>query len=64
MLLSTVCLTNDVEFTITEASRSDQPHSQNFTQKPWPEPVALAFKNLKPGQSRGQAVTLAWLGLA
>jgi hypothetical protein len=32
--------------------------------KPWLKPVALAFQNLRPGQSRAQAVTLARLGLA
>jgi len=35
-----------------------------IAQKPWPEPMALAFQDLRPGQSRGQAVTLARLGLA
>jgi len=38
--------------------------SQKITQKPWPKPTALAFQDLRPGQSRGQAMTLAWLGLA
>ncbi|KAG1785043.1 uncharacterized protein HD556DRAFT_1451136 [Suillus plorans] len=33
-------------------------------QKPWPKPPASAFHNVRPGQSRQQAVTLAWLGLA
>jgi len=32
--------------------------------KPWPEPTAWAFQNLRPGQSCGQAITWAWLGLA
>ena len=32
--------------------------------KPWPEPVALAFQNTRPGQSHHKAVILAWLGLA
>jgi hypothetical protein len=35
-----------------------------ITQKLWPEPLALAFQDLRPGQSRGQAVTLARPGLA
>jgi hypothetical protein len=41
-------------------------HSTFFTTipKPWPEPAALAFQNLRPGQSCSQAVTLAQLGLA
>jgi hypothetical protein len=32
--------------------------SQKITQKPWPEPTVLAFLDLRPGQSRGQDVTL------
>jgi hypothetical protein len=32
--------------------------------KPWPEPAALAFHIPRPGQSRHQAMTVAWLGLA
>jgi len=31
-----------------------------FIQKPQPEPTALAFQDLRPGQSHCQAVTLAW----
>ena len=38
------------------------------TQKPWPEPLASAFQDLRPGQSHVQAMTLAqpwlWPGLA
>jgi len=37
---------------------------KKLAQKLWPEPTALAFQYLGLGQSRGQAVTLAWLGLA
>ena len=33
-------------------------------QKPWPEPPASAFQDLRLGQSHVQAVTLAWPGLA
>ncbi|KAG1786260.1 uncharacterized protein HD556DRAFT_1313609 [Suillus plorans] len=33
-------------------------------QKPRPKPAASAFHNVRPGQSRHQAVTLAQLGLA
>ena len=33
-------------------------------QKPWPELPALAFQDLRPGQSHVQAMTLAWPGLA
>jgi hypothetical protein len=37
---------------------------QKIQLKPWPEPTAWAFQNLRPGQSCGQAITWAWLGLA
>ena len=37
----------------------------DYVTKPRPEPPALAFQNPRPGQSRHQAVSLAWpwLGL-
>jgi hypothetical protein len=38
--------------------------SKDFSQKVQPELMALAFHNLKPGQSCGQSMTLTWLGLA
>jgi hypothetical protein len=38
--------------------------TKNNNPKPWLKPAALAFQNLRPGQSRAQAVTLARLGLA
>ena len=34
------------------------------TQKLWPEPLALAFQDLRPGQSHVQAMTLGQPGLA
>jgi len=37
--------------------------SQKITQKLWPEPTALAFQDFRPGQSCGQAMTLAQLSL-
>ena len=36
----------------------------NWRPKPWPDSLALAFSYLRPGQSRDQAMTLAWLGPA
>ncbi len=40
--------------------------SYDYITEPRPEPVALAFQNLRLGQSRVQAMSfgLAWLGLA
>ena len=38
--------------------------TRKFSQKPRPEPAALAFQDLRPGWSRGEAVTLARPGLA
>jgi len=45
--------------------------SYDYITEPWPEPVALAFQNLRLGQSQLQAVSFglawpnwAWLGLA
>ena len=34
--------------------------TRKFSQKPWPEPAVSAFQDLRPGQSCGEAVTLAW----
>jgi len=47
-----------------EYTKIHHPHSQKFFQKPQPKPTALAFQNLKLGQSHGQAMTLAQPGLA
>jgi hypothetical protein len=35
-----------------------------YTEKPWLDGLALAFQECKPGQSRHEAVIMAWLGLA
>ena len=49
----------------SELYSNPNPKSQFLiVEKPRPRPRLLAFQDLRPGQSRQKAVTMAWLGLA
>ena len=54
---------NTAESVITKAVNS---HAQTFLRKPWPNGLALAFQDARPGQSPHEAVinNLARLGSA